>query len=1138
MEAGSQDKTDKPKLSPIACKELDRKREAAERPPEQHISVAITEQQQPGKLKKTPFKFFGGRRSICTLPSFFIGRSKSQGKGPSKKGVSKSKTYDSIIDVACESRKGGAESIIGDTGFPGQETDGAKVLPNSKSAHLVVDTGSKFDFSSHETLPLGSSEVFDRKINEDKALSFPRPKKGLKGLLSSIRRHKKNKNLDLEKVEPCEHTVSAVSTEQVIKTSGAVSEIPEDAIERNQVNAHATIPYTDSSNGKDDILASDAGKLSNSQVLNEMHREAAESEIGSPDVNTAGELTCTDSEHNVIADVGNTNDVDNNLPSIPSADQISLVFSDVTSLKSFDSFTGCGDIIADQDIDSIAESTSSIERSREATKRSSCLVTYQGGGEEMATPDEIEEEYLQQLWESVTETDVSYEREPLQAMNDLGEVQAVSTQHVPPGLHKDVMHSSVEGTVMVTADLTPQSDQQESVPNSDEGYYDSITPGPEDESGDGHDIKKERLPRDSYSGDALYEFYEPDDSLSPLPVGEVFFESKAPCTEIFEHYLDFRLSVDKNPSQITRQKLGVMETEEERLAEIQNQLLYWELKREPLLARLEHPTPECPKEKQNVECKRGSADAVVKQIYVDKEQVASQNSCRTVGNNGVSASDPENPNRRDFQSVHCLEKCCGENCGQKAQGKCLNQQTKNSAFYSSLDGKGLVTQGHSGLGQTDPGTYSAYRHADDHNCRKSEYADVAGNGKANNRGNGMESECERVVSFSQALVDFTSNGTLFSSLSESLGSSHSGSSFTQNLQALPAMVTFDVVDVENEGECDQQMDMNTDEIATSFETFDNSYVQKESFAECDDRVCHMGTQSSFHSCSWGVASLPRHLSLYQLSPSMPSPLSLNRRSRSLDTESLELEFTSMRLSKSRLKSCELSAKQEGKDSVGYGINSRIGAYHYSVDHPSGSLKGWGGIVSNVGAVALEKDVHRSVQSEIDTSFMSLAPKYGRQDFDWSLQDIRASNPIPLSPRQVVRPSHLPLHTNGRQHHEVSDSHRYHRESVTKKFALVLPLDERKAVDLPHGLCFSQSPEIPVKCKPGGATQRMPHCSASSAETLTHSANYAERFESSHKTTPKGRIEHGNALLGKWVNSYGECNSNSLVALSCGEEGCS
>ncbi|KAB0402884.1 hypothetical protein E2I00_017687, partial [Balaenoptera physalus] len=53
--------------------------------------------------------------------------------------------------------------------------------------------------------------------------------------------------------------------------------------------------------------------------------------------------------------------------------------------------------------------------------------------------------------------------------------------------------------------------------DSDEGYWDSPTPGPR-EDGSGGGVRKAGVPRDSDSGDALYDLYaEPDGSPAALP---------------------------------------------------------------------------------------------------------------------------------------------------------------------------------------------------------------------------------------------------------------------------------------------------------------------------------------------------------------------------------------------------------------------------------------------------------------------------------------------------------------------------------------------------------------------------------------------------------------------------------------------
>ncbi|KFQ36427.1 APC membrane recruitment protein 1, partial [Mesitornis unicolor] len=344
-------------------------------------------QPPPGKLKKTAFKLFGGKRSICTLPSFFGGRSKGQGKAASKKGLSKCKTHDGLSSAADD--KGGGVQLES----PSEGSRDPHPLPSSQSALLVVDSSAKFDFGRRDSSPPGSIEGCEKKPNGDKS-SFPRHKKGLKGFFNSIRRHRKSKAAECEKTELPEWT-------------GA----PEEAGKAPSVGAES--------------------------------RGAAE-----------------------------------------------LILGDAASLKSFDSLTGCGDDIAEPDI---AESSISVERSRDAAKRSSCLVTYQGGGEEMAIPEEAEE-YLHQFWNGTTTGDGGYGAQ-------------VSSSSLETHASHEEAHPYVGDTMDGVDLLTPQSDQQESAPNSDEGYYDSTTPGPEDEGREGlGEIKKDHLPRDSYSGDALYEF--------------------------------------------------------------------------------------------------------------------------------------------------------------------------------------------------------------------------------------------------------------------------------------------------------------------------------------------------------------------------------------------------------------------------------------------------------------------------------------------------------------------------------------------------------------------------------------------------------------------------------------------------------
>lgn len=1124
MEAACTEESARSRSPSAAC----RQRKGSDQQPEENgerlsqwsdASVAAAEQQQqpqapPGKLKKTAFKLFGGKRSICTLPSFFGGRNKGQGKGASKKGLSKSKTHDGISGAVYDE----GSRVQLESPSDGSKDSHPCPLPSSQSVHVAIDTSVKFDFGRQDGSPPGSIEGCEKKPNGEKS-SFPRPKKGLKGLLNSIRRHRKSKVAECEKAELPEWTGDSEEANKTrgtgTATQGATEErgpgsVPLAAACPGNSEDNCSVGTTTNSGeaAEPDWLRADQGSPEGDGVAMPGDRDAldAKSEVDA--------AVCAESDYSHLPVALHPDLADNDPPSLHSGDQLSLIFGDVTSLKSFDSLTGCGDIIAEPDILSIAESAISVERSRDTAKRSSCLVTYQGGGEEMAMPEEAEE-YLQQMWDSTTEGDRSYEAQLPPAMSG-HDPQAASSKLETRGLHEAEAHPYAGGAMDGVELLTPQSDQQESAPNSDEGYYDSTTPGPEDEGGDGLcEIKKDRLPRDSYSGDALYEFYEPDETLmSPSHGEESLFESKVSRPEIFSYFLDFCLPAEKGLIQMMDQKMGVMETEEERLAAIQKELLYWELQREPVLKRLD-----VPREKQYLECKTRAASLIGKnQSCLGSEQIASQAPNRSVSS-GVSVARGENPEWRDFPGPLCPENCYNS---QKAQGSCLIQLMKNNPGFNSDPDQALFGGPvHGGVAPPKTGLFPGYRPHERESCSQSDHRDGA---EAAPREPQADSECEpeHAVNFSQALVEFTSSGTLFSSLSESLGSSDSGSSFTQNLPVLPTMVTFDIVDVEQEGEgeCEQHLEMNADEdIAASFEAFDDSYVQKESFAECDERMFPGYPQGSFQSCNWGVASLPRHLRLHGLSPAMPAPLSVNRRSRSLDTESLEFELADLQVSKNGLKPCQLWSKWDKKDLDGArrsrskedaglsapaggeadGVLGWLGLQHlqYDAELAPGGVKRWG----FAPAAGLESGWEPSEQPDADSPFLSLSRSSAREALERRPQE-------PELDRQLVRPSNLPLQADTRQPPEAPGAYRYHGEVAAKKLARVLPLGEPEP---PQSFGFPQSPEKPAKCKPVGVAQGVPQFHDDSTETLKSPSCFAEHFGSAGKELLKGRGTQGSAL---------------------------
>ncbi|MFT7811009.1 APC membrane recruitment protein 1-like [Arapaima gigas] len=681
--------------------------------PSECKDAARPEPQPPGKLRKTAFKLFGSRRSICVLPSFFGGRIKSHGKGSSKKGIIKSKTHDCISKVSWEDARKASDVPAGDFEYHDRNGLAGKSLTNSRSVDVVNDCEG-LEFTGGESSHLLTIETGDHKPTLDKSLSFNHPKRGLKGLFSSIRRHKKNKNIKIEKSEvglPKEaetvfhHHVD--HHEEDLFSSLAESNVPPSAnVKDNLVITHECEHRRTSSE--------DISKVSqeNLKTLKDGDDDDDEKERTLA-INTNVELLSK------CARLQNVNPecAENDQPLVQSSDQISLIFGEVSSLKSFDSLTGCGDIIADQDDDSIAESSVSGERSRNAGKRSSCFVTYQGGGEEMATPDEIDGDYLQGLWESDAAADICYvsDQEPDKVLEKTPDASATPSSIADVETRTMFSHDTTD-SLSPEEVLSPQSDHQESVPNSDEGYYDSTTPGPDDDGVDGvGHIGSDRLPRDSYSGDALYELFEPDDSLMSPPLKEMSsFETQ-------KHIQD--------PLEFLGRKLHVTDA--------------------------------------------------------------------------------------DLQSSFTRKTCA------------------------------------------------------------------------------IETE--------EALVDFTKRTELLNNLSASLRGAEPNSEFAQNIQVLPSMVTFDVVDMENEGEYDNQVQMvATEDISSPFEDYSESFLQKDAFAECDDRLFDFNDQSLFLNNPWGVASLPRHLSLTRVNQPLPAPLSLNRRSRSLDTDCLEFEMSDFHLAQSRV----------------------------------------------------------------------------------------------------------------------------------------------------------------------------------------------------------------------------------------------
>ncbi|KAI5941205.1 APC membrane recruitment protein 1 [Manis javanica] len=1055
----------------------------------------------PGMLKKTAMKLFGGKKGICTLPSFFGGgRSKGSGKGSSKKGLSKSKTHDGLSEAAC-----GHEDIVSEgTGLSLPLPESPYEVPTSQSAHGALETGSRCKMSVS-----GATE----KTGAKKAPSGPKPKKGLKGFFSSIRHHRKSKVSRADQSEPRAKGLEGARARTPEHVSSALLPHADETLQaQSKENAKLQDAPGPKVSSTPEPSPAATEKIAGKGPEKAMKACASGLLQPKPAPKTSGPEEPHSPETGEKLVAGKMNPANG-----PVGDQLSFLFGDVTSLKSFDSLTGCGDIIAEQDMDSMTDSMASggQRANRDGTKRSSCLVTYQGGGEEMALPDDDDEEE-----EEEEEMELEAEEEEIKEEedNDLEYLWASAPMYprhnlnvdyhsiTSPDQHSYMLLDPVKSYPgLAPGDLlTPQSDQQESAPNSDEGYYDSTTPGFEDDSGEALSlVHRDCLPRDSYSGDALYEFYEPDDNIEKSPCGgDCLYDLHGHSSEIFDPFLNFEPFSSSRPP-------GAMETEEERLVTIQKQLLYWEFQREQLeaqeaCAQKSHPrdgrethTQEahireaqvqesyaweaCPQEASARETQAQEVWAQEQKPIIEYQKrplgpsvmglVAGISGASQTSHGGTTSTFPatasSEPDWRDFRP---LEKRFEGTCSKKDQSTCLMQLFQSDSMFEP----DMQEANFGGSPRRAYPTYSPPKEPEEEE---------------------IEKEGNDTVSFSQALVEFTSNGNLFSSMS---CSSDSDSSFTQNLPELPPMVTFDIVDVERDGEgkCEENPEFHNDEdLAASLEAFELGYYQKHAFNNYRSQF--------YQGLPWGVSSLPRYLGLSGMHPRPPpAAMALNRRSRSLDTaETLELELSNSHMAQSYMES-ELQVQQEDSDEEEeeeWGRDSPVsiyteppGAYDWPAWAPCPFL-----VVSGPACRSPQQSPYRQAAYCVPPVSVSML--------------LSVPGPEPRAPgesgHQLARPSHLPLPMGPcyNLQPQASKSVRARRQDV------LLPDDEPSCSSSAGG--FSPSP-LP-QAKPVGITHGIPqlprvwpeppqpqpiHYGASSLDLSKNRAKQGASFPTSYSST--------------------------------------
>ncbi|NWR56245.1 AMER2 protein, partial [Bucorvus abyssinicus] len=454
-------------------------------------------EQPSGRINKTAFKLFKRRKSGGTMPSIFGVRSKGgDGKGAGKAGMVRSRTHDGLADAVLESGK--KEEPGGGGGDPqSKEAQGRPAVSLGVSPGSSVAKSHSF-FSllrKNGRLENGKAEGADQRAGG-------RQKKGLKGIFSSMRWHRKDKNGKEERGETSEIQSGLIMPGSLTASLECIKEETPKPLSETPKRAGDV--------GLDPPREKRSGES--------QHAPAGEPEAGGGELRDSSPAPGEDP-----AAAGGRPEELCREPPDPAAGEVGTA-KDAA-------ITGCGDIIADHE-EYVGGGSGGCEKSTPgagklgASKKHPTMVAYQGGGEEMASPDQVDDTYLQEFWDMLSQSEETQaeggggggegSKKP-EGLKEIRSTEAAQHRVVVKhgGLHQIPIHLSHK-----EEQKGREKEQHEGVPNSDEGYWDSTTPGPEEDGSTS--IQKETIPRDSYSGDALYDLYaEPGENPPAGPTDEV-----------------------------------------------------------------------------------------------------------------------------------------------------------------------------------------------------------------------------------------------------------------------------------------------------------------------------------------------------------------------------------------------------------------------------------------------------------------------------------------------------------------------------------------------------------------------------------------------------------------------------------------
>ncbi|XP_024002784.1 APC membrane recruitment protein 2-like [Salvelinus sp. IW2-2015] len=505
--------------------------------------------QPPGKINKAAFKLFGKRRS--GMAGFFSFRNKGVNRNGNSVNVNsvgatnelvRSKTHDGLTSLEPDGQRA-EESGISEAGQ-------VRSLSKSLSFFSLLRRGSM-------------------RANEN--TGFGRRGRGLKGFFSSMKWRRK------ENVTEGEGEVAEVREGEVILTE----EVKDITL---TLEPQPRLPQEDHGSLEAEQNTESSGTSPSNNATTPLTHSIALTTNLSESLYTPSPSPLRTFLHSKpktsISSVTAIPPLDQcDPPSEPSVDRLcSVLFTDVTSLKSFDSLTGCGDIIADAEEEgagnggggvgsATSSSTSSGEggggvrssinthvtpstpTSTSATASApaplhasarlmpshsaptqqpsgSGVVAYMGGGEEMASPDGVDDADMQGLWHMLPsggENSPTFLRSnshlapPRGTERKLTQVKSLGLSKIPVvggggggRVTKLPIHAACQTSSPNEMETKEEVPPQQDVPAlRDEGYWDTPSATPTATPDNGF-LRNQRLGLlcDSCSGDALYDLYK------------------------------------------------------------------------------------------------------------------------------------------------------------------------------------------------------------------------------------------------------------------------------------------------------------------------------------------------------------------------------------------------------------------------------------------------------------------------------------------------------------------------------------------------------------------------------------------------------------------------------------------------------